>query len=103
MLLSDIVDQILKMTADSFLQVLMICPTWTLRTSETLSSQAPVQVSVCVQYHGLDAVQYQRGGQLSAGADNMLHLDSVDVRNAGQRHPGSSAGECIWQNIIGRT
>ena len=102
MLLSDIVDRILKMTADSFLQVLMICPAWTLWTSETLSSQAPVQVSVCVQYHGLDAVHYQCGGQLSAGADDMLHLDAADIRNTEQRNPGSSAGECLWKNILGQ-
>ena len=82
------------MTTDVFLQVLMIYPAWTLRTSETPSSRVPVQVSACGQYHDPD------GCELSAGADDMLHLDSADVRNTEQRNPGSSAGVCLWQNII---
>ena len=98
MLLSNIVYQINRMMTDSFLQVLTICPAWTLWTSETLSSQAPVQVGTCVQYHGLGGIHYQGGDQLSAGAGNMLqHMDSVDVRDTEQRNLGSSAGECLWQ------
>ena len=92
-----------KMMTDSFLQVLMIYPTWTLQVSEIPSSRVPVQVSACVQYHDPVGVHYQGGDQLSTGADDMLHLDSVDVRNTEKRHPGSSAGECLWQNIIDQT
>ena len=32
----------------------------------------------------------------STGADDMLHVDSADVRNTEQRSAGSSAGECSW-------
>ena len=77
----------------------MIHPaSWTPRTWETPSSRAPVQV----RYHGPDGVHYQGGDQLSAGADDMLHLDAADIRNTEQRNPGSSAGECLWKNILGQ-
>ena len=93
-----------KMTTDSFLQVLMIYPAWTPWMSETLSSWAPVQVSACVQHHGLDGVHcYQGGDQLFAGACGMLHIHSADTRNTEQRKLGSSAGKSLWQNTINRT
>ena len=82
-----------KMTTDSFLQVLTIYPTWTLQTSETPSSQVPVQVSACIQYLGPDGVHYQSGDRfLSPGAGDM---DSADVGNIEQDNPEPSAGEYL--------
>jgi len=58
----------------------MICFTWILRTSETLSSmtQAPAQVSAYGQYHG----PYINGiaTNHSLGADDMLCMDPETIR-----------------------
>jgi len=85
-----------EMTTGSFLQVLTIYLTWTLRTPARLSSQSPVRVGACVQYSGWSTLASWRLTPLP-GADDVLQIDSVDVRNTEQRNPGSSmAGKCLW-------
>ena len=38
------------------------------------------------------------------GADNVLQMDSADVRNTEQRNAGSSTGKCLWpMSWTGRT
>ena len=60
-------------------------------------TQPQEQVSIYIQYYGLDSIYQQCGNQLlSLGADNVLNIYPMDVRNTEQRDLGPGASESLY-------